>query len=117
MKKQAIKLIPYSDGAPPLTTNGSKITLNASCGRPGPLSLICKTISGLVAAFWLTRGCDLKPQAAPTDAGSGQVALRVQADAQRPNIAQHCNSFGTKYVMRFTVSDGRITKLVFTTST
>jgi hypothetical protein len=68
-----------------------------------------------VASFWSTRGCDLKPQAAPTAPGASQVALRVQADAQRPKIAQKCHNIGTSYVLNFTFSGGQIIKLIFTT--
>lgn len=67
-----------------------------------------------VASFWSSRGCDLKPQAAPTAAGASQVTLRVQADAQRPNIAQKCNNVGTSYVLHFTFNGGQIIKLIFT---
>jgi hypothetical protein len=67
-----------------------------------------------VASFWSTRGCDLKPQAAPTTQGASQVAWRVQADGQRPDIAQKCNNVGTSYVLHFTFSGGQITKLIFT---
>ena len=69
-----------------------------------------------VASFWLSRGCDLKPQASPTDQGSDQVALRVLADAPRPNIAKACGVIGASYVLHFTLSAGHITKLAFTTS-
>jgi hypothetical protein len=69
-----------------------------------------------VASFWSTRGCDLKPQAAPTAPGATQVALRVQADAQRPHVAQKCNNVGTSYLLHFTFSGGQIIKLIFTTS-
>jgi Protein kinase domain len=68
-----------------------------------------------VASFWSSRGCDLKPQAAPSAPGASQVALRVQANAQRPHIAQTCNNIGTSYVLHFTFSGGQITKLIFTT--
>jgi hypothetical protein len=67
-----------------------------------------------VASFWSTRGCDLKPQAAPTAPGASQVALRVQADAQRPHVAQKCNNVGTSYLLHFTFSGSQIIKLIFT---
>jgi hypothetical protein len=72
------------------------------------------TSAASVASFWSTRGCDLKPQAAPTAQGASLVALRVQADAQRPGIAQKCNNLGTSYVLHFTFSGGQIIKLIFT---
>jgi hypothetical protein len=73
------------------------------------------TSAASVASFWSTRGCDLKPQAAPTAQGASQVALRVQADAQRPDIKQKCNDLGTSYVLHFTFSGDQIIKLIFTT--
>jgi len=69
-----------------------------------------------VASFWSTRGCDLKPQAPPTAQGATQVALLVQADAQRAHVAQKCNNVGTSYVLHFTFSGGQIVKLIFTIS-
>jgi hypothetical protein len=69
-----------------------------------------------VASFWSTRGCDLEAQSAPTAQGVSQVALQVQADAQRPGVTRKCNNIGTSYVLHFTFAGARIVKLVFTSA-
>jgi serine/threonine protein kinase len=66
-----------------------------------------------IAAFWSTRGCHLKPLDVPREGAAGHVALRVLADAQRPNVTRRCLNISTSYHVDLAVSSGRITSLAF----
>ena len=91
--------MPYSDGTLSRTTNGSKMTRSASGGQPGPLSVICRAISGF----------------APPPSSSAENVTRLPAGSvdnssvnnnsnSRRNFGLSAFSAGSESGIRFSIS-------------